>query len=93
MMLDKEKAPPGSGAYSVNVDLLAGEIKRKYTTNPTPRQVSGKLPTAKISALKARLPFALDAQVFPILAQNWPLDVRQDLLRQINRELGGLRHA
>lgn len=88
MIRDKKMAPLGGGANSKNFDLLGGEIKINDSTNATPRQVSGELLTVNIEALYARLPFALDAQAFPILARNWPLDVRQDLLRRILAEEG-----
>ncbi len=82
-----KKAPLRGRADSKKPDLLGGEIKGKYTTKPTPRQVSDKLPTADKNILIARLPFAIDANEFPILARNWPLDVRQDLLRRTRREM------
>lgn len=87
MKPDKKEAPLRGGANSRNLDLLGCEITGNYTANPTPRQVSGRFLIAKVNALKALLPFALDAQAFPILAQNWPLDVQQDLLRRIRREM------
>jgi hypothetical protein len=83
MKPDKKEAPLGGGANSIKHDLLGSEIRGNYTTNAIARQVRGKFLTDKVNTLKARLPFALDAQAFPILARNWPLVTRQELQQRI----------
>ncbi len=82
-------APCDNGNRAKKSDLLGSKFKK----NNTRTKLSNQVLTQRIRKLYARLPLSLDAKAFPILAANWPLDIRQDLLRQISKEMGGLRHA
>jgi hypothetical protein len=79
-------APCDDGNRAKQSDLL----DRKISKNNTRTKASNQVLTLELKNLHARLPLALDAQEFPILARNWPLDTWQDLQRRILSEEGGV---
>ncbi len=87
MIPDKEKAPLRGEAIPVNFDLLGGEIKKQINSILVNRQHSHTALPKKIRGLFARLPLALDEETHPILAENWPLDTKRQILRMIRYEM------
>ena len=87
MRIYKKKAPLRGEADSINFDLLGGEINVELSTRPPLTQINSKPLPGTLRQLYARLPLALDDDSYPILARNWPMDTKRQILKLIRLEL------